>query len=207
MRKTIQLTVAIAVVIWMASSALAQESASTETESDSPRATQSSEASSSRFRWGISVGGGPLVGGYEGGAGGIDARFGMQIDPLLAVYGQPIVLLGAGASVDAEGASASALAMVGVGVLGDITLFDLIYLAAGPELLFGEVGQGEASVDSLSAEAASGVFFSIASRAGIALGSVQPKRRSAFTIGLDMHVVFTEDVAVMPMVFLGYESF
>jgi hypothetical protein len=207
MEKTIQLTVAIAVVTWMANPTLAQESASTETESDSSSATPSREESSSRFRWGISVGGGPLVGGYEGGAGGIDARFGMQIDSLLGVYGQPIVLLGAGASVDAEGASASGLAMAGVGVLGDITLIDLIYLAIGPELLYGEVGQGKASVGSASAKAASGAFFSIASRAGIALGSVRPNRRSAFIIGLDMHVVFTDDVAVMPMVFLGYESF
>src|SRR5215510_1504501 len=41
------------------------------------------EASESRFRWGISAAGGPMVGAYSGGAGGIDARFGMQLSNMI----------------------------------------------------------------------------------------------------------------------------
>ncbi len=207
MKNIIKLFIAIALITCVANPVLAQENASTAPEGDSTSTEDPSQKSSSRFRWGISVGGGPLLGGLEGGAGGIDARFGMQLDPLLGIYGQPVLLVGAGASADAEGASASGLVAAGVGVLGDITLADFFYLAAGPELLLGEFGAAEASTDSLSAEAASGVFFSIAARAGIAIGSMEPTGRSAFTIGLDMHMVFVADVAVMPMVFLGYESF
>jgi hypothetical protein len=207
MKKIIIISLAIAVVVCMANRALAQESASTATEEGAADAEPSDEESSSRFRWGISVGGGPLLGGWEGGAGGIDARFGMQLDQLLGIYAQPIALVGAGASVDAEGASAAGLATVGVGALADITLVDLVYVALGPELLFGEFGSAEVEINSASAKAASGAFFSIASRAGIALGSMEPTGRSAFAIGLDMHIVFVDGVAIMPMIFLGYESF
>lgn len=211
MKNLILNNLVIAILVVISSPALAQESASTTTEGDAATAKPPQEESSSRFRWGISAGGGPIVGGYDGGAGGIDARFGVQLDQLLGFYAQPVALVGAGVSADADGGSAAGLAAVGVGALADVTLINLIYLALGPELLFGEFGAAEVNVNdagaSASAEAASGVFFSIASRAGIALGSMEPTGRSAFAIGLDMHIVFVGDVAVMPMIFLGYESF
>ena len=165
----------------------------------------------SRFRWGISGAGGPLVGGYSGGAGGLDARFGLQLDSLLAIYGQPVLLVGAGAKADLEGASATGLAMYGVGALADVTLANLFYAAAGPELLFGAIGEAEASATSAGASAsasgATGPFFSIALRTGLALGSVEPNRRQAFTVGLDMHVVLANEAAILPMLALGYESY
>jgi hypothetical protein len=166
------------------------------------------EPSESRFRWGISGAGGPLMGGYSGGAGGITTRFGYQVDSLLGFYGEPLLLVGAGASADVEGASAAGIALYGLGAMADITLGDFFYLAAGPELLLGAIGEVEASgAGTASAEAATGPFFSLATRAGFALGSVRPNRRNAFTIGLDMHVVFASEVAIMPLIALGYEAF
>jgi hypothetical protein len=166
------------------------------------------EPSESRFRWGISGAGGPMLGGYSGGAGGIDARFGMQMSQLLGLYAQPIVLVGAGVSADAHGASATGLALYGMGAMVDTTLANMFYLAGGPELLFGAVGTAAAgSNGSASASASTGPYFSLAGRAGFAFGSARPERRKAFTVGLDMHVVFAGSAAVLPMLGLGYEAF
>lgn len=165
------------------------------------------EVSTSRFRWGISGAGGPLMGGYSGGAGGIDARFGWQFDSLFGLYAQPMFLLGAGASADVDGASATGMALFGVGALADATLGDLFYVAAGPELLFGAIGEASASSTSASASGAEGPFFSLAARAGFAFGSKRPDRRSAFTVGLHLHTVFANEAAILPLVALGYESF
>src|SRR5262245_41190733 len=149
----------------IASPALAQEDAT-------------EEPSTSRFRWGVSAAGGPMMGGYEGGAGGLDARFGWQFDSMFAVYAQPALLLGAGASASVEGASATGLALYGMGVLADVTLIDLFYVGAGPELLLGAIGEASASASttgtSASASGATGPFFSIAARAGFAFGSKRP---------------------------------
>jgi hypothetical protein len=148
------------------------------------------------------------MGGYSGGAGGIDARFGMQLDPMFAVYGQPILLAGAGAQADLEGASATALALYGVGALADLTLIDMFYVAAGPELLFGGMGEAEVTTGATArAEASTGPFFGLALRTGFAFGSVGPERRQAFTVGLDMHVVLANEAAILPLIALGYESY
>jgi hypothetical protein len=162
-----------------------------------------------RFRWGLSAAGGPILGGYSGGAGGIDARFGAQFNPTFALYAQPIVLLGAGASVSARGASATGFALYGVSGLADVTLGNLFYLAAGPELLIGGVGTAAASTSGNTSTDTSptGPLFSVAGRAGFAFGSQRPDRRKAFTVGLDLHVIFAGDVAVMPLIAFGYESF
>jgi hypothetical protein len=169
---------------------------------------ESGSAAGARFRWGLSAAGGPIVGGYSGGAGGIDARFGAQFNPAFALYAQPIVLLGAGASVNARGANASGFALYGVGALADLTLGDLFYLAAGPELLIGGVGTASASISGTASDSSpTGPLFSVASRAGFAFGSHRPNRRKAFTVGLDLHVIFAGNVAVMPLLALGYESY
>ena len=162
----------------------------------------------SRFRWGIAANGGPMVGSYSGGAGGIDARFGMQLSSLLGLYAQPRLLLGAAASSSATGASASGLALYGMGAMVDATLADMFYFAGGPEVLIGGMASASASSNGTTSESAtSGAFFSVAGRAGIALGSARPDRRKAFTLGLDMHVLFADGTTVFPMIGLGYESF
>jgi hypothetical protein len=166
------------------------------------------EPSVSRFRWGIAANGGPMMGAYSGGAGGLDARFGMQLSSLLGLYAQPRLLVGAGASADAGGASATGLALYGVGAMVDATLADLFYVAGGPEVLIGGVGTAAASSGgSSSASASSGAFFSMAGRTGFAFGSKRPERRKAFTLGLDMHVLFAGGATFLPMVALGYEAF
>jgi hypothetical protein len=166
------------------------------------------EPSQSRFRWGIAANGGPMMGTYSGGAGGIDARFGMQMSSMLGLYAQPLLLVGAGASADAAGASATGLALYGVGAMVDATLADLFYVAGGPEVLLGGVGTAAATnAGSSSASASSGAFFSVAGRAGLAFGSKRPERRKAFTLGLDMHMLFAGGATFLPMVALGYEAF
>jgi hypothetical protein len=172
-------------------------------------AEPSTEADKPRFRWGISPFGGPLLySGNSGGAGGIDVRFGVQWNKLLGFYAQPALLLGGGVSASSTGGSASAVALGGVGFLADVTLIDLFYLAAGPEILGGGSGAESASTTGVSAGAASGAFFSINARAGIALGSMKPDRRQAFILGLDFRSIFVPGgAAVMPGIALGYESF
>jgi hypothetical protein len=194
----------------------AENTAEPQPSAASPQADSSStlttpgieEPSESRFRWGISAAGGPMLGAYSGGAGGIDARFGMQMSQLLGLYAQPILLAGAGVSADAKGASATGLALYGIGAMVDTTLANLFYVAGGPELLFGGVGSAAASANGASsASASTGPFFSLAARTGFAFGSARPDRRKAFTVGLDMHLVFAGGVAVLPMLGLGYEAF
>jgi len=191
----------------------ASEPAAAAAASDAPAVQPESEQDGqdepkeSRFRWGISGAGGPLMGGYSGGAGGITTRFGWQLDSMLGFYGEPLLLVGAGASADIDGASATGIALYGLGAMADITLGDFFYIAAGPEVLLGAIGEAEAGTAAASADAATGPFFSLATRAGFALGSVRPNRRSAFTIGLDMHVVLANEVAIMPLIALGYEAF
>lgn len=171
-------------------------------------AEQAEEAT--RFRWGISGYGGPLMGGLSGGSGGVDARFGAQITNMLGVYAQPVLLLGAGADASVNGASLSGIALYGSGVLGEVTLADLVYIGVGPELLFGAMGSASASTSTASAKASgsTGPYLSVAARAGFAFGSMRPNRRKAFTIGLDMRTVFNPgDPVIVPCLALGYDAF
>lgn len=157
-----------------------------------------------RFRWGIHGFGGPMLGGVRGGAGGMDARFGVQIKNFVGVYAQPIMIVGAGASADVDNVSATGLFLGGVGVLAEFDFLDMIYVGLGPELMGGGVGE----VDESSASASTGPYFSIATRAGLAFGSKKPERNSMFSFGLNMHVVFYDNgVAVFPMISLGYDRF
>lgn len=185
-----------------------ESSGSAQAQATAPATDPMEEPSESRFRWGIAANGGPMMGAYSGGAGGLDARFGMQLSSLLGLYAQPRLMVGAGASADANGASATGLALYGMGAMVDATLADMFYLAGGPEVLIGGVGSASANnTGASSASASSGAFFSMAGRAGVAFGSTRPERRKAFTLGLDMHVLFAGGATFLPMVALGYESF
>lgn len=169
-----------------------------------------------RFRWGISgFGGKYFVNGTGGGIGGIDARFGVQIDEMIGVYASPILLVGAGAQVSSGATSAStsmsAVALYGVGLLGDLTFGNLLYVAAGPELLYGAAAQAATQADqngaSASASAEAGTYLGLEARVGVALGSMRPHRRKAFTIGLDLHAIFTTKATFTPLLALGYDAF
>jgi hypothetical protein len=139
-----------------------------------------------RWRWGVSGLGGPFYAGSEtGGFGGIAARTGLQAGNAIAIYVQPFALLG-------RGTSSGLAAAAGIGVLADVTIADLVYLAVGPEL-FG---------------VSDGPRVSFVSRAGIALGSTKPDRRSALVIGLDLRLVATPGgPASIPLLSVGYEAF
>lgn len=175
----------------------------------STQADGDSEGQKARFRWGISGMGGPYFqGGNSAGAGGVDVRLGVQLTDKFAVYGQPAAIIGGGASAGPGGAKASALVMGSFGALADLTIADLFYVAAGPELVSGTIGSAGTSGTSATAGGAAGTFFSVAARVGLALGSVKPDRRKAFSIGGDFRVVFTPGGAtVIPFLALGYESF
>lgn len=175
----------------------------------STQADADPDAQKARFRWGISGMGGPYFqGGNSGGAGGVDVRLGVQLTDKFAVYGQPAAIIGGGASAGAGGTKASGIVMGSFGALADLTLADLFYVAAGPELVTGTVGSTSVSGTSAGAAAAAGTFFSVTARVGLALGSAKPDRRKAFTIGGDFRVVFTPGAAtVIPFVALGYEAF
>ena len=81
-------------------------------------------------------------------------------------------------------------------------------MAAGPELLFGGLASSSVTNTAASGAAATGPFFSVATRAGVVLGKKTPTRRSGFMLGLDMHVVFNPgDPVLTPCLALGYESF
>jgi hypothetical protein len=161
-----------------------------------------------RFRWGISGYGGPLAGGLSGGAGGIDARFGAQITKMFGIYGQPVLLVGAGANASVNGASASAIGLYGVGALGEVSLADLFYIAVGPEVLLGGMASSSVTTTGAAAAASTGPYLSVTARAGLALGSMKPQRRKAFTIGLDLRTIFNPgDPVVVPCLALGYDAF
>jgi hypothetical protein len=174
-------------------------------QSKPPEARAPEESDGSRFRFGISAFGGPFASGATGGAGGLDVRLGSQLNNLFGIYAQPVLLAGAGTAAGRTGAGASAVAMVGLGVLADFTFFDLVYVGAGPEALVGAAANVGAGAGSNTLDV--GGFLSVAARAGLAFGNSKPKRRSAFTIGLDFRSIFATNTIVLPGIALGYESF
>lgn len=188
--------------------ASAQPAEASSDKAEPPASPEAESASESRFRWGINAAGGPMLGAYSGGAGGIDARFGMQLTNMFGVYAQPIFVAGASVSANTSGASATGLALYGAGIMADATFMNMFYVAGGPEFLGGAVASATAtSGGSSSASGGTGPFFSLAGRAGLALGSYRADRRSAFTLGLDMHVIFAGGTVVLPMLALGYEAY
>lgn len=165
-----------------------------------------------RFRFGFSAMGGPMIGTVKGGAGGLDARFGVQINNRISVYAQPMLAVGAGAAADEKSAEAQGLAVVGLGVLAEFTFLNMIYMGIGPQIIKGGIGTSKIEEDGVNstakAELESGNFFALAARAGLAIGSNNPLRLTKFTIGLDMHVVFHNNGAsLMPMFALGFDMF
>ena len=159
-----------------------------------------------RFRWGLSFEGGPyFFNGSTGGEGAVSVRAGVQVNELFGVYAQPVAILGGGASVNGTGSSASALLVGGVGVLAELDLGNIFYVAGGPEVLGGAAGSGDSAGNATAAE---GVFFGVTARLGLELGTIRPHRRAAFQLGGDLHVIFTPGGAVVtPMISLGYDMF
>jgi len=159
-----------------------------------------------RFRWGLSFEGGPyFFNGSTGGEGAVTVRAGVQINELFGVYAQPVAILGGGATVNGSGSAASAILLGGVGVLAELDLGNIFYIAGGPEILGGDAGSANSGG---AATVSEGVFFGATARLGLELGVIRPHRRAAFQLGGDLHVVFTGGGPVItPMISLGYDMF
>jgi hypothetical protein len=170
-----------------------------------------------RFRWGITPMGGPIVGSLSGGAGGLDARFGMQVSNLFGLYAQPVAAFGItsisqpGNAVEPAVSTTSGLTYYGVGALADFTFFDTLFLAAGPEVLSLSISGTTTTVGNqlYSLPGVSQTDFAIAGRVGIVIGKKRPTRRKGFTLAIDAHTIFPQGGSVFstPMLALGYESF
>lgn len=162
-----------------------------------------------RFRWGIWPEGGPyFFGGSSGGAGGVTVRMGAHINDSFGVYGQAIGLVGGGASVSSSSTAASGLVVAGLSAMGELTLANHFFVAVGPEMIDGTAGAASSNGSSASALAAAGAFFAIDARLGAVLGSARPEHRGGFSLGVDMHTIFTPGGAVVaPMIGLGYDSY
>jgi hypothetical protein len=176
-----------------------------------PPAAPAEEEEKARFRWGISGLGGVLPwGGDSTGAGGVDARLGAQINNMIGVYGQPFLVIAAGQSVNTGTGAVSQDAVVAAGVeaLVDFTFADVAYVAVGPGYVSAAGGRQAVNVGGVSQGAYAGSYFDVALRGGLALGSMKPNRRKAFTIGLDARMIFTPDEpTIVPMLALGYDAF
>jgi len=202
-----------------------EEKDEAESRTAASEAPQEDGENQGRFRWGISGLGGPYMGAYKGGAGGLDLRFGWQLNDNIGIVAQPHLALGFGAQSDENSASISATALSGVGGLADYTVADFFYAGAGLGVSTGGFASGSISSSSGSAQVADGPFFDVPFRIGIALGSKKPSRRNAFTIGINGHLLFVSSdvstaqsdgtvtnekklgVVALPLISLGYESF
>ena len=204
MKRGILALVAVSAATLTSTSAFAQ-TASASASAGAQAATptpEEGERDHARFRWGISGFGGPmLIGGTTSGAGGLDVRLGATINNLFGIYAQPMFLVGGQAGAAGGGGAGFA----GVGVLAELTPIDMFYVAVGPEFV-----NGFAFSSGPTGTAAGGIggTFSLAARAGVALGSSKPARRKAFTIGLDFRSMFTAgSTVVVPAIALGYDAY
>ena len=119
---------------------------------------------------------------------GIDGRIGAQFMDMFGLYAMPRVSFGLG---DRE------LVRLGVALVPELTVEDLFFIGAGPEVY--------APLGDLSAPA---VPVAIRARTGFAFRSKRPGRRHAFSLAFDFSADFREDrVAFAPALSLGYDAF
>ncbi len=146
-----------------------------------------------RFRGGVSG----QVGAYflrdeVLGLVGVQGRLGAQIMDEFGIYATPGVQLGASRD--------GGLGRVSLGVIPELTLGDLWFLGAGPEV-FAIGGLGD---DSFKRP----YYVAARLRTGFAFGRKRPGRRHAFTLAFDGQVDFYErKVGVAPTIALGYDAF
>ncbi len=167
------------------------------------------ERDHARFRWGWWLEGGPYwSGGTPGGIGGATVRMGAQINNMFGVTAQAVALIGGGGAISSNSTSVNVVAVGGVGVLGELTLGNLFFVGLGPEVLGGSAGSESVAPGSVTVSEYAGVMFGLTARLGLALGSVRPARRRAFSFGIDFHTLFTPgSVVVVPLFGLGMEAF
>jgi hypothetical protein len=144
-----------------------------------------------RFRFGFSLNGGGAVGGASGPVMGAALRLGAQLHRMFGVYYQqsPNAFLVA----TNDGVAAGFMDMNSV--LASFTFVDPLELSIGPSLDYLALG----GCSSEGCNAASGTHFGVHGRVALHLGGRNPTsgRRSAFTIGVDAHPIFTGGESVV----------
>jgi hypothetical protein len=174
----------LAAALLFTSSAMADDTAETVT-SDVPQEA----VDSSRVRWGVNAAFGSFL---SAGAVdfGVSARVGMQLNSLLAIYGDFGYIAGIGFGASGAGASVSGVGMWHVGPTAEATFGK--FFAAGGLMV---AGGGWASVSASTAGsgqaiAAGGIMPGMNLRTGFTFGSPQPSgRRSGFTLAVDLKIL------------------
>lgn len=141
-----------------------------------------------RFRFGVSGGVGPVLGeGFDFFYGGVDLRFGAQINDLLGIYAQPQLGFYSGA-LGVGG-------LVGASAVADFTFIDRIFVGAGV---------GYAVLNNPSG-------LELHMRVGgypLMSRSTEKARRKGLMVGADLRLHFIENITVFAPTFsIGYEAF
>lgn len=145
-----------------------------------------------RFRFGVSGGGGLMV--WDGPVlkyGGLDLRFGLQVNQLVGIYVQPQLGFYGGEFGGVTGVGG----IIGGSVLADFTFADHLFAGAGA---------GFAVLNNPSG-------FELHVRAGgypLASTGGENGRRKGLMLGVDMRVHFVSGATfVAPTLCIGYEAF
>ncbi len=147
-----------------------------------------------RLRIGFNLGGGyAFVGSAGGPAVGVGFRVGVQVNRLIGAYYQT----GANVLIVSDSGSTTAASFIPNSAMLSLTPVDMFEVAAGPSVDYYGLG----SVSTTSAVASGGVAFGIAGRAALHLGgrNAETGRRSGFTIGVDVHPIFSSGAVAVPI--------
>jgi hypothetical protein len=157
-----------------------------------------------RVRWGVNARAGAFL-PYTSVIVGLEGRAGYQFSSAFALYGDFGVVggLGVGANITASGGSGTLnlASWWHLGVNAELTLFDHLYLAAGPHLVsaaFGSAtGSGSSAGGSGTVGGAVGLMPALDVRLGFMTGATRPDgRRRGFSIGADLMVLFASTARV-----------
>lgn len=157
-----------------------------------PRVTAASEpqvvteSEGVRLRGGFSFNGGGGFGVAGGGSASFGARLGVQFGRYFSTYYQasPIVFLAGNDNGIAAGF------LMANSLLANVTLADFLDVGVGPSLDYSAIAGCNSGFD---CDAAKGLEFGLHGRLAINLGGRDrlTGRRSAFSIGVDVHPIFT----------------
>jgi hypothetical protein len=145
-----------------------------------------------RFRFAVAGGPGMMFGdGFSFGYGGVDLRFGAQINDMIGIYLQP-QLGGYGGNA---GASVGAGGLVGASAVVDFTFVDRLFVGAG----FGAAVLNNPAGPELHLRLGG---YPVVTR------SSEKVRRKGLMLGVDFRMHFLNGLTVIaPTVNLGYEAF
>jgi hypothetical protein len=166
---------------------------------DAPQEDEGERAAPVRVRWGVNAKLGAFV-PQTAVVFGIEARAGVQLGPLFALYADlgSTGGFGIGAQVSPSGTASGTLNLVGfwhLGVNAELMLGDHFYLALGPHFAsaswMGATATASSSGGSATAMAAVGPMPALDFRLGFMTGAKRPNgARRGFSIGLDVMTLF-----------------